>query len=255
MKPVTAKPPEPGAIPGNASQKPAEGNAGQSAGQTPRFRTQMPQIPGVAKNTAANARKQKRIGVAVAAGIVLLVGGIAVWRIAGASHGPNAAENQEVVPSPAPAEVPPSPSPAVQHAANEIGSLDELSKPWDSRKFQYSRGLTHEIVQAIAIRLPIGNGRTATSYWGILLKAPYGQCDLEFVTDVNELSAKYGYHATHPMVVDPCTSTVYDPLKTGTLPNGSWARGDIVQGSGFRPPMQIEIRIEGDKLIAGRSED
>jgi hypothetical protein len=41
----------------------------------------------------------------------------------------------------------------------------------------------------------------------------------------------------------------------GTLPNGSWARGEIVQGSGFRPPMQIEVRLEGNKLIAGRSED
>ncbi|MFZ0819693.1 MAG: hypothetical protein WAM91_06460 [Candidatus Acidiferrales bacterium] len=253
MTPVSAKPP----APGNPPQKPAEGNVEQSAGQGARFRTQMPQIPGVAQSAAEKGqKKQKLIGVAVAAGIVLLVGCFAVWRMLEGSHDSVPAATQELVPSPAPEELPPPPpSSAAQHAANEIGSLAELSEPWDSKKFQYSHGLTREIVQAIAIRLPVGNGHSATSYWGIMLKAPYGQCDLEFVTDLNQISAKYGYRATHPMVVDPCSSTIYDPLKTGTLPNGSWARGDIVQGSGFRPPMQIEIRIEGDKLVAGRSED
>jgi hypothetical protein len=130
-----------------------------------------------------------------------------------------------------------------------------MQQPWASKKFQYSHPLTRDSVAAIAIRLPVGTGRSSTSYWGILLKAPYGQCELQFATDLNQISEKYGYRATHPMVVDPCSNTVYDPLRTGTLPNGSWARGEIVQGAGFRPPMQIEIRIEGDRLVAGRSED
>jgi hypothetical protein len=218
----------------------------------------MPQIPGVTQGTTENRpNKQKLIWMAVAAGVVLLVGGIVAWRMLGGPHGSGSAATQELVTSPAPPELPPPPLPATaaQHATNEIGSLAELSESWASKKFLYSHGLSRENVPAIAIRLPVGNGRSANSYWGILLKAPYGQCDLEFVTDLNQISAKYGYRATHPMVVDPCSSTVYDPLKTGTLPNGSWARGDIVQGAGFRPPMQIEIRIEGDKLVAGRSED
>jgi hypothetical protein len=250
MTPVSAKPP----VPGNPPQKPADGSEAQGS----RFRTQMPQIPGVSQSAAANRRKQQKLTlIIVAVGAVLLVGCFAVWRMLGGSHGSSAAATQESVPSPSSAELPPppSPAPATQHVTNEIGSLAELSEPWTSKGFQYSHGLTRENVQAIAIRLPVGNGRSATSYWGILLKAPYGQCDLEFVTDVKQISAKYGYRATHPMVVDPCSSTIYDPLKMGTLPNGSWARGEIVQGAGFRPPMQIEIRVEGDKLIAGRSED
>jgi hypothetical protein len=175
----------------------------------------------------------------------------------GGSHGSSSTANQELVPSPAPAELPPLPAPAAAapRAVNEIGSVSELAQPWAAKKFQYSHALSRDNVAAIAIRLPVGNGRGANSYWGILLKAPYGQCDLEFVTDLDQLSTKYGYRASHPMVVDPCTSTIYDPLKTGTLPNGSWARGDIVKGAGFRPPTQIEIRIEGDKLVAGRSEN
>jgi hypothetical protein len=218
----------------------------------------MPQIPGVVKSASENGGKQQKvILIAVVAGVVLLLGGIAVWRMLGGSHGLSDAATRELVPSPAPAELPPPPSSSSssQHATNEIGSLAELSEPWASKKFQYSHGLSRENVAAIAIRLPVGNGKGATSYWGILLKAPYGQCDLQFISDLDQISAKYGYRATHPMVIDPCSSTIYDPLKMGTLPNGSWARGDIVQGAGFRPPMQIEIRIEGDKLIAGRSED
>ncbi len=250
MTTVAAKPPRP--------DKPPEKPAKDSAAQGSRFRTQMPQIPGVAQSVATDRRSQQKLTwMAVGAGVVLLVGCIAVWRVLSGSHGPSATATQEPIPSRAPAElpVPPSPAPAAQQATNEIGTLAELSQPWASKKFQYSHGLTRETVSAIAIRLPGTNGRSAASYWGILLKAPYGQCDLQFVTGVGQINAKYGYRATHPMVIDPCSNAVYDPLRTGTLPNGSWARGDIVKGSGFRPPMQIEILIEGDKIVAGRSED
>jgi hypothetical protein len=250
MTPASTKPP----VPVKPPEKPAE----LSAAQNSRFRTQMPQIPGVTQDAAAKRRnQQKLIWIAVAAGIVLLVGCFAVWRWVGRSHGSNAMATLEQTPSAASPELPLLPPPArtAQHAVNEIGTLAEFSQPWASKKFQYSHGLTREIVSAIVIRLPGGNGRSAASYWAILLKAPYGQCELEFVTDVSQINAKFGYRASHPMVVDSCSSTVYDPLKTGTLPNGSWARGDIVQGAGFRPPMQVEIRIEGDKLVAGRSED
>jgi hypothetical protein len=133
--------------------------------------------------------------------------------------------------------------------------LGELAHPWSAKKFSYSRPVTHEEVPAIAIRLPGGNGKTSASYWAILLKAPFGQCELEYISDVNEVASRFGYAAKHPMIVDACSGTLYDPLRTGTLPNGSWARGDIVQGAGFRPPMQIEVRVDGDRLVAGRSEN
>jgi hypothetical protein len=249
MTPASTKPP----IPVNPPLKPA----GESAAKGSRFKSQMPAIPGVISGVAANQQtKPDRTWIFVAAGIVFLIVCIVAWRILRGSHTPTATATEVLTPSPAPEELPPPPAaPAAQADSNEIGTLAELSQPWASKKFKYTHGFPRETVFGIAIRLPNGNGRTASSFWGVQLKAPYGQCNLEYVTDLNELSAKYGYRATHPMVVEPCTSTVYDPLRTGTLSDGSWARGEIVQGAGFRPPMQVEILIKGDKLIVGRSEE
>jgi hypothetical protein len=250
MTPISAKPP----VSAKSPEKPAE----TSGIHNSRFRTEMPKIPGVAQNAPANQKSQKNVTwIVVVAGAILVLGVYGAWRLLGGSRGSSAATAQEQAPSPAPAELPPPPptSTAAPRTNNEIATLAEMSQPWASKLFQYSHPLTRDSVSAIAIRLPVGNGRSATSYWGILLEAPYGRCELQFVTDLNQISTKYGYRATHPMVVDPCSNTVYDPLRTGTLPNGSWARGEIVQGAGFRPPMQIEIRIEGEKLVAGRTED
>jgi hypothetical protein len=250
MTPASTKPPVSGKEPMNP--------AGGSAAQGSRFQSQMPQIPGVIQGAPVNQQsKPNRTWIFVAAGVAFLIICIAAWRILKSSHGPTATVTEELTPSPAPEELPPPPPPAApaRSAANEIGTVAELSQPWSSKKFRFTNSSTRESAFAIVIRLPNGNGHVAASYWGIQLKAPYGQCNLEYIADLNEISAKYGYHASHPMVVEPCSNTVYDPLKTGTLTNGSWARGEIVQGAGFRPPMQIEILIQGEKLIAGRAED
>jgi hypothetical protein len=144
---------------------------------------------------------------------------------------------------------------ALPGTGNEIGTIEQLSAPWSAKKFNYTHTLTGQQIPAIAIRLPGGNGRTAASYWVILLKAPFGNCALEYVSDTKEIASRFGFSASHPMIADACSNTLCDPMRMATLPNGSWARGEIVQGSGYRPPLQVEIRIDGDKLIAGRSED
>ena len=53
-----------------------------------------------------------------------------------------------------------------------------------------------------------------------------------------------------------CSSDlVFDPLKTSNLPgSGVWVRGSIVQGSDLRPPLGIEIRVVGKKILAVRTE-
>lgn len=217
----------------------------------------MPTIPGVAAADEAQAKaKSNRNLVAIVVCTVLFVGiGIAWWALRSSSAAPaQVTVAPESTPSPAPAELPPPPA-GQGRVKNEIGSIEEFARPWTAKYFSYSHPMTREEVPAIAIRLPIGNGRTSTSYWVILAKAPYGQCNLEFVADVTEIARRFGFTATHPMVADPCTNTLYDPLKMGTLPNGSWSRGEIVQGAGFRPPMEIEVLIEGDRLSAGRAED
>jgi hypothetical protein len=56
------------------------------------------------------------------------------------------------------------------------------------------------------------------------------------------------------MVGDPCSRAVFDPLQMADLPSGEWARGAIVKGSAFRPPLGIEIRIQSDQLVAAKME-
>lgn len=56
------------------------------------------------------------------------------------------------------------------------------------------------------------------------------------------------------MVGDPCSRAVFDPLQMADLASGNWARGAIVKGYGFRPPLGIEIRIQSDQLVAAKME-
>jgi len=268
MSPVSSKPTNPASAQSNPPHGKAASNV-QSPSVAPpgaaasvsskgeRFRAGMPEIPGVAGvNAGKRQESQKRILIAVGIGAAVLVAALIGWRMLRNGSRPNAPATEAEAPSPAPEELPPpQAAPRTQTALNEIGTFADFPRPWTFKKFTYSHGLSRDSVAAMAIRLPGGDGHSSSSYWGILLKAPYGQCDLEFVADASQINAKFGYHAAHPMVVDACSATVYDPLQLGTLPNGAWARGAIVQGAGFRPPLQVEIRVEGDKLIAGRSED
>jgi hypothetical protein len=107
---------------------------------------------------------------------------------------------------------------------------------------------SHEKVEAIAVRLP-GKG-----FWGFALQEPFGRCKLEFVTDLGKLANQYGYRSSHPMVVNPCNNTIYDPLQVGPLGNGVWVRGQIVKGGGLRPPMSIDVLEKGQSIVADRME-
>jgi hypothetical protein len=56
-------------------------------------------------------------------------------------------------------------------------------------------------------------------------------------------------------VGDPCNHTVYDLLRYGGgATSDDLVRGVIVQGNGIRPPMAIEIKVQGKNVVAGRSE-
>ena len=127
-------------------------------------------------------------------------------------------------------------------------TAEELSKPWASKTFNFVKPLTHENLNAIVIRLPGGG------LWAFALQEPYGRCKLEFVTDLPRLAKQYEYRASHPMVANPCNSTIYDPLKLGAIGGGVWVRGEIVQGGGLRPPISINVRLSGNSIIADRIE-
>jgi hypothetical protein len=177
---------------------------------------------------------------------VVLVGGLILWGKVSSSRAiPVSADKA------APAETPP-PAPAAPSepmGPGPIATVGELAKPWASKHFQYRNFVSGQLEPALVVHLPHGE------YWGFSLVEPFGTCQLEFVTDLDKLKADYGYRAEHPMVGDPCNHTVYDLLRYGGgASSDDLVRGVIVQGNGIRPPMAIEIKVQGNNVVAGRSE-
>ena len=221
-----------------------------------RFKADMPLIPGV---TAPGGRPVGSSGIPIklAIGIVAVLLA-AFWGVRWAlrpwpaSH--KSAEHPQIeVPSPAPD--PKSLLPHATESAPSIASVEEMAKPWSSKEFFIGSGLTSEVTQGMLIRLPTSSPAQARGYWAFSVKAPYGDCKLEYVTDLAKLKSDYGFRfAQHPMVGNPCSRTLFDPLKMTTLPGNFFVRGAIVQGSDLRPPLGIEIQVRGKDILAIRTE-
>jgi hypothetical protein len=136
-----------------------------------------------------------------------------------------------------------------------IASPSDLSKPWSSADFFILDTASGEDVPATIVRLPSGSATTPIGYWAFSRKAPSGTCQLEYISDLSKLRSDYDYqHPTHPLVGNPCTRTLYDPLRTVNFPGNIWIRGAIAQGSDVRPPLAIELKIQNKQILAIRSE-
>jgi hypothetical protein len=133
-------------------------------------------------------------------------------------------------------------------------TLAELSKPWSSKKFTFVNPATGAEVAAMIVRLPVSAADRSSSYWAFSIATPYESCALEYVTDPGEIASRSSYHAKHPVVLAPCDGTVYDPLQMATSPTGAFVRGEIVHGVGIRPPLEVEIRVQGDSIVASNVE-
>ena len=223
-----------------------------------RFKTEMPQVPGVSKNdttdtrTAAGSSSLKLALGLVAVLIAVFLGARWALRLGRGESKAAGPQPQIEVPSPAP-----DPSTLAPHAtdtAPAIASVEEMAKPWSSKEFFIRNGLTGENVPGILVRLPTGSASQASGYWAFSTNAPYGNCKLEYVTDLAKLKTDYGFAAKHPMVGNVCSRTVFDPLKMSNLAGNVFARGDIVQGSDLRPPLGIEIQVRGKDIEAIRAE-
>jgi hypothetical protein len=132
-------------------------------------------------------------------------------------------------------------------APGPVATTQELSKAWAAKRFIFRNQLTGELVPAEVVRMPSGG------YWAISLREPYGTCTLNYVTDVKVLRDEYQVNAGHPMVVNPCNRSVFDLAEYASAPSGL-VRGVVIAGASSRPPIAIEVKVEGSKVVATRSE-
>jgi hypothetical protein len=216
-----------------------------------RFHAKMPQIPGVnnarpdgsTDGNDVNKRRLLQLGGLAAA--VLLIGMVFLWWIKRGSPGATPSWESETATD---ASTPPPTEPAVTEGPVAAATVEEVAKPWSAKQFTFVKPFTKEKLNAMVIRLPGG------VLWAFALREPYGSCDLEFVTDMSQLAKQYGYRASHPMVASPCSTTIYDPMKVGSIGGNVFVRGEIVRGSGLRPPISIDVLEKGASIIADRIE-
>ncbi len=221
-----------------------------------RFKPEMPQIPGVAGSVPSSNSKTNKTALVVAgllvAAAILIFGGR--WALRPKQAETIAAPPPQIeVPAPAP-----DPLAAMPHASEEepgIATVGEMAQPWSTKEFFFKNRLTGQNVPAVLVRIPGGSATQPGGYWAFAKNAPYGNCALEYITDVTRLKNDYGYRAAkHPMVGNPCSRTVFDPLRMSNLPGNVWVRGAIVQGSDLRPPLGIEVNIQGKRILVVRME-
>jgi hypothetical protein len=219
-----------------------------------RFKAEMPQIPGV---STPQITKQS-----VSGGPWLVMTGLLAVLIAVFVGGRILSKPKriETPPPPPQIEVPvPVPDltasiPVATEGAPVIATVADF-RPWQSKAFMFHNRLTGENVPALIVRLPIGSATQASSYWSFAMRPAYGSCQLDYVEDLQTLKTDYGFRqARHPMVGNPCSRSLYDPLKYAPLPGNVLARGAIVQGSDLRPPLSIEIQLKGKQILATRIE-
>lgn len=218
------------------------------AKKPPIFQAAQPSIPGVPARSGEKAaqpgtkKQPPYFWAAGGAGIVVVVIALAWW-----AHGVKRTTQAAPVAAPpvSVAHAAARPAEALPVAPGKIATVAQLEEPWSSRKFvyRYSNG---DSFPAMVVHLH------GTTYWAFSLKELYGTCELE-LAGVEKLRDYYEVSSKYPMVGDPCTRTVYDLTRYSPGPNGL-VRGAIVAGTGGRPPLAIEVEVQGDKIIASRSE-
>jgi hypothetical protein len=226
--------------------------------QPERFKAEMPQIPGVAARGAprqgivANPTVRLLAGLALVL-VVCLLGSRWLLRPKHLAEAPAAPPPQ--IELPAPAVDPTASMPRATAAEPEIATVTEMAKPWTSKSFFFVNHLTGESVPALLIRLTSGSASQPEGYWALEMNVPFGNCRFEYVTDLDRLKNDYDFRtARHPMVGNPCSRSVFDPLKMVNIPGDFWVRGSIAQGSDVRPPLGIELQIQGKNILAVRME-
>jgi hypothetical protein len=223
-----------------------------------RFKPDMPAIPGVssehrAKSASKNTTPYLVIGGLVA--FVLLVFLVGRWAFHTKPAATPVADATPQIDVPPPAPDPAASYPHVTESAPQVTTVAALAKPWSSQEFFFKNPVSGANVPSMIVRLPEGSAGQSSGYWAFQLKVPFGDCQLEYISDLQKLKTDYDYRAArHPMVGNPCTRTLFDPLKMASLPGSVWVRGAMVQGSDLRPPLGVEIQLREGSILALRLE-
>ena len=212
-----------------------------------KFAAAQPKIPGVPdaapRSAAAGYRISSPAWLFSAICGVLAIGVIGAFlMMAKKSH--TAAVAAETMPHAAPTLPVSVPIPT---GPGEIATTSELARAWSAKRFNYTNPLTKAEIPAMVVRMPGG------TYWGFSLREPYGGCTLEYVTDLKKIEQDYFFHATHPMVVDPCDRSVFD-LASYNQGDTGLVRGAVVHGTAIRPPFAIQIKVKGQSVEAVKME-
>jgi hypothetical protein len=225
-----------------------------------RFKAEMPQIPGVGgdagRRTGPGGGPWLVVGGLAAVLVAVFVGGrvLSKSRRAEVPVAPSSQASAQID-VPAGPVIPDLPVPVATESDPVVAQVGELAKAWHAKPFMFRNKDTGANVPALLIRLPGGGAGQAGGYWAFAMKAAYGSCQLEYVQDLGRLRNDYGYRAgSHPMIGNPCSRTVYDPLKYAAIPGNLLARGAIVQGTDLRPPLGIEVKIKSKDILAVRME-
>ncbi|MBZ5526629.1 MAG: serine/threonine protein kinase [Acidobacteriia bacterium] len=156
-------------------------------------------------------------------------------------------------PAPQPARAPAPPVATADHP--EVATVVEMAAPWSSKEFFLQGATATSSVPAMLVRLQGGAAEKSGSYWAFSTEVIYDRrCHYEFITDLAKLSSDYGFAAEHPMVGNPCTHTVFDPMRLKQIEGNILVRGEIVKGTDIRPPLGIDIRVKGKQIQALRLE-
>jgi len=196
---------------------------------------------------------KRLVGVGVGVVLLFVLGPSALKVIGNRADSPESLPIHQESPAPAEpqgAESEPAQRPQYVSQANpEVATTAEFAEPWSSKKFFFRSLTTGKYVPALLIRLP-GPAAQSESYWAFSLEAPFDRCQLDYIEDLAKLSSEYAFAARHPMVVNPCSRSVFDPLQLKELPGNIMVRGAVVKGYDPRPPYGIEVKVSANQIQA-----
>jgi Protein kinase domain len=196
---------------------------------------------------------KRLVGVGVGVVLLLVFGPSALKMIGNRADSPESLPVRQESAAPAePQSTDSEPAQRPQYVSQEnpdVATTAELAEPWSAKKFFFRSLTTGKNVPALIIRLP-GPAAQTESYWAFSLEAPFDRCRLDYIDDLAKLSSEYAFAARHPMVVNPCSRSVFDPLQLKELPGNIMVRGAIAKGYDPRPPYGIEVKVSGNQIQA-----